>query len=439
MRLKEFGISKMNILIFNAHNPFEASGIVGLDLFNGLRKNGATVKLVVNKYSANYPEGMISMETWYRFWKKRAIFKLRKVLSLRGEIITDSKYHFNVSEAKEVFFSTKKLLKKFKLKPDVIIILHTNRFINAKNIYELYEITHAPVYWLMYDMAPLTGGCHYAWECLGYQNNCGNCPALFSSDPFDISFKNLLYKKTFIDKTNIKIVPGGEWLYRQTINSNLFKNHDVYKILVAIDNNIFKPLSNKLIRKKNGIPYEKKVIFFGAVGLHEERKGMKYILEALKILKEILTEDSLLADKIFLLVAGNGFDKIKHDLPFEKLNMGMLDNTYGLASAYQSADVFVCPSIEDSGPTMINQSIMCGTPVVSFEMGVALDLVINGETGFRVKLRDSQALAQAIYWVLKMNEHESFLMKENCRKLALELFHPDVISEKWFKKIQKDI
>ncbi|NEW83315.1 MAG: hypothetical protein GZ094_13235, partial [Mariniphaga sp.] len=226
----------MNILIFNAHSPFAASGIVGLDLFNILVKKGCTVKLVVNKYSANYPEGIVSMETRYRFWKffyqakmKRAVIKLRKVLSL-GESLVDPKYHFNLSKEEKRFFSTKKLLNKAKIKPDIIIIMHVKDFINVKNIYEFYEITHAPVYWLMYDMAPLTGGCHYAWECKGYQKNCGKCPAIFSSDPLDMSYRNFSYKKTYIDKTNIKIVPGGEWLYRQTNASSLFKNHPFYKI-----------------------------------------------------------------------------------------------------------------------------------------------------------------------------------------------------------------
>lgn len=429
----------MNILIFNAHNPFEASGIVGLDLFNELSKKGATVKLIVNKYATNYPKGIVTMETWYRHWEKRAVTKLRKILKFKNKTITDPKYHFNITKESDLFFNTRKLLKKGGIKPDAIIILFIKNFLNSKNIKELNKLTNAPVYWLMYDMGPLTGGCHYAWDCQGYQNNCGKCPALLSSDPFDISFKNLSYKKNYLDKTNIKIITGAEWLYRQTNKSSLFKNRDIFKILVAIDNDIFKYISKEIARKKTGIPDEKKVIFFGAVGLDEERKGMKYLLEALKILKNILKNDPTFSDKIYLLIAGNGFDTFKDNLPFESLNMGMLDNTYGLASAFQSADVFICPSIEDSGPTMINQSIMCGIPVVSFEMGVALDLVINGETGFRVKLKDSYAMAGAIYSILKMDDIETGIIKQNCCKMALELLHPDVIGEQWLNKINYDI
>ncbi len=29
----------------------------------------------------------------------------------------------------------------------------------------------------MMDMAPMTGGCHYAWDCEKYKMKCGGCPA----------------------------------------------------------------------------------------------------------------------------------------------------------------------------------------------------------------------------------------------------------------------
>jgi glycosyltransferase involved in cell wall biosynthesis len=108
----------------------------------------------------------------------------------------------------------------------------------------------------------------------------------------------------------------------------------------------------------------------------------------------------------------------------------MVNNTYGIASAYQAADVYVCPSIEDSGPMMINQSIMCGTPVVSFEMGVALDLVVTGKTGYRAKLKDTGDMAKGILDILTLDEDNYKIMSVNCRELALKLCSPDVQSEK---------
>jgi len=97
----------------------------------------------------------------------------------------------------------------------------------------------------MYDMAPFTGGCHYAWDCKRYQNNCGSCPGLYSSDPFDITYENLIFKKKYISKTNIQIIAASEWQYRQAKNSSLFSNKPVHKILLSIDPSVFKPVNKK--------------------------------------------------------------------------------------------------------------------------------------------------------------------------------------------------
>jgi glycosyltransferase involved in cell wall biosynthesis len=418
----------MNILLLNYNNPFQESGLVVLDLFNKFQKKGHNVKVLVNTFDANYPGGIISMETKLSSLKRRYLDKLKYHLkiNLSFRTRTDPNYRiFELNEPRE-FYKTNKLLKKAEFVPQVIIIFFAKNFVNAKNIYELYNKTNSSVFWVMFDMAPFTGGCHYAWNCEGYKKNCGSCPGLYSADPFDITYKNLIFKKKFIDKTNIQIIAGSEWQYRQAKESTLFRNKTVHKILISVDPAIFRPTSKLEIRTKLGIPPYKKVIFFGALGLDSDRKGMKYLLESLIILQKQILTGTEIKDNIFLIIAGNGFDKIRDFLPFNYLNLGLLDNTYGIASAYQASDIFVCPSIEDSGPTMINQSLMCGTPVVSFKMGVAFDLVKTGETGYLAKIKDSRDLAQGIYSILSLNSIDYNKLTENCRELALRLCSPEV-------------
>jgi glycosyltransferase involved in cell wall biosynthesis len=415
----------MNILMIFRNNPYEASGAVTLDLFNEFKAKGHNVKLLVGQYNANYQDGIISMETYYLFWKKKIINKLKRIFGVNIKIKTNKRYHFHDIDLQKTFYRTSDLLKKAKIKPDAIIVLFSNSFINAKNMYELNKITGKPVFKMMYDTAPLTGGCHYSWDCIGYQKECGNCPGLYSNDPNDITHKNIIYKKSYFDKTDINIVLASEWQYRQALKSTIFKDRPIHK-----------PVPKEISRKKVCIANEKKVIFFGAKSFNDERKGFKYILEALNILKVLVANDSELMGKIFLLMAGEDTEKLKNQLPFENMNLGMLDNNYGVAAAYQAADVYICPSIEDAGPSMVNQSIMCGTPVVCFDQGVSLDIVINGKTGYRAKLKDSADMAKGIYEILKMSETEHMNMKNNCRELAIELFHPDVSIKKWIKILE---
>jgi glycosyltransferase involved in cell wall biosynthesis len=257
--------------------------------------------------------------------------------------------------------------------------------------------------------------------------NCGNCPGLYSSDPLDISHKNLLFKKDFLDKVNIHVLAGSEWQYQQARLSTLFKNKPIHKLLLPINPSVFKPVDKAKLRLDLKVNPDKKVIFFGAVGLSEMRKGMHFLIESLDKLKELVSRsDSGLGDKILLLIAGRGFDAIAGSLPFESQYLGYLDNNYGIASAYQAADVFLCPSIEDSGPMMINQSIMCGTPVVSFEMGVALDLVITGETGYRARFKDRSDMAQGIYNILNLSTTDYNKLSIQCRNLGVKSCSPEI-------------
>ena len=409
--------------MLNSNDPLRASGIVALDLFYGFRNKGHNVKLLVNEYNSNYPEDIISLDTPYKVWKKDIMDKINRRIKIRKTIKTDTNYHFHSLREQDSSFNVKNLLKKARIKPDVILVLFAKNFINSKNIYELFELTNAPVLWLMYDMAPLTGGCHYAWDCKGYQNKCGNCPGLFSKDPFDLTYENLLTKKTYIDRTNIHVLAASEWQYRQALSSSLFKNKEIYKILLSVDPTIFKPLDKKEVRLKMGIPGDKKIVFFGAVYMSDKRKGLYYLLESLRILEERLRGTDL-GNNILLLIAGRVTKEIIDSLPFQRQSLGYLDNTFGIASAYQAADVFLCPSVEDSGPQMINQSIMCGVPVVSFEMGVSLDLVITGKTGYLAKLNDSNDLAQGLFNVLSQDDNNYKKLSSNCRELGLELCSP---------------
>jgi glycosyltransferase involved in cell wall biosynthesis len=420
----------MNILIFNIYNPLIESGIVALDLFNQLKSSDHEVKMLVNRYDKNYPEGIISMESSLSSSLRKLIYKfewrfnkIKQILKLKGKYQRDTDYRFFQLDEKKQIYKTDSFLKIVDVKPDIIIILFAKGFINVKNIYELYIKTNAKIFWLMFDMAPFTGGCHYAWDCKGYQESCGNCPGLFSSDPFDISYDNLIYKKAFLDRIDIQILAGSEWHYKQAKMSTLFKNKPIHKILLSIDSTVFKPVDKGELKMAMKITANKKIIFFGAIGLTEKRKGMRYLIESLNKLKEIIkSADSDLGNNIILLVAGGDFDEIADLLPFESKYLGYLDNSYGIASAYQVSDVFLCPSIEDSGPMMINQSIMSGTPVVSFEMGVSLDLVITGETGYRARIKDSSDMAQGIFNILKLNSNDYNRLSVRCRDLAMKLY-----------------
>lgn len=414
----------MNILILNSNNPLATSGIVSYDLFTGLKGRGHRVRLLVNSYSNDYPPDIISLETPFSVRRNKFIKRIKKRLFPSKGVRTNPDYHFhNLAEAKSVY-RTAKILRKAGMNPDAVIVMFAGDFVNTKNIFELYRNTNARVFWLMYDMAPFTGGCHYAWDCNGYRERCGRCPGLYSDDPEDISNKNLLFKKKYIGKTGIEVIAASEWQFRQARSSYLFSDKLIHKILLSVDPELFAMADKNEARIRMGIPEGRKIIFFGSVYMSHRRKGMQYLLESLKILKEKVA-GSLLDEKILLLIAGREMEEIESILAFPFHFLGFVNNTTGIASAFQAADLFLCPSIEDSGPSMINQSLMCGTPVVSFEMGVSPDLVKSGQTGYLARLKDSSDMAQGLYDVLSADDRTYERMAKNCRQLAIDLCSPE--------------
>jgi len=186
--------------------------------------------------------------------------------------------------------------------------------------------------------------------------------------------------------------------------------------LLSINKDLFCPKNKVAIRKELGLPLNKKIIFFGAVSVTEKRKGFKELMEALKILYYNIEQPSM----IHVIIAGKNNDNFKDILPFSYTLLGYLDHN-NLPKVYQAADVFLSPSIEDSGPMMVNQSIMCGTPVVSFEIGVALDLVRVGQTGYLAKISDSNDFASGIKQILELDDKAIKQMSEKCRETGLNL------------------
>jgi len=327
----------------------------------------------------------------------------------------------------EIFkrYSFSQILQSLPFMPDIIITHWINYFITFEELHKLSIYTRAPIIWYLMDMWPLTGGCHYAFDCRGYENECGRCPALESNKKHDLSYKILKNKYEFAQKTNITLVSPSLYLFQQTKRSKVFSGKEIKQIMLGIDEKIFKPDVRKIARQKLNIPVEKKIILFGAQSIREKRKGYKYFIEALNILKGLLGDKSELLNDIVIIIAGAKSLK----LPFPEYYLGILEEDEDLVLAYQAADVYVSSSVEDSGPMMINESIMCGTPVVSFDIGVALDLVYTGKTGYRAKLKNSLDLSQGIKFILDLTERKAQEMRDNCRNLALK---------KCSTKIQRD-
>ena len=90
-------------------------------------------------------------------------------------------------------------------------------------------------------------------------------------------------------------------------------------------------------------------------------------------------------------------------------SLGHIEDNEHLATVYSAADVFLLPSREDNLPNTMLESMACGTPVLSFEVGGIPDMIENGITGYMAPPFDSEIFGGFLL-KLAFNEQE----RKNC-------------------------
>lgn len=129
------------------------------------------------------------------------------------------------------------------------------------------------------------------------------------------------------------------------------------------------------------------------VGTINQRKGIKYLLDAVEMIHSPLVE---------LVVCGRVVD----DLPAFKNFHGSLEvwpsvSSERLVEAYQTSDIFVFPSLAEGFGHVLLEAMACGLPVVSTNRTAARELVREGVDGFLVAPGSSVELASRLELFLK--------------------------------------
>jgi glycosyltransferase involved in cell wall biosynthesis len=425
---------KYNILILCGANPYKGPGIVALDLYNSFSQHGDIVRILSNqplpatdKNIIALPQTFISRHRILRRIHSFVIRSKRKKLSTKYLM-------FSVEDQLSNKWG-KKIIDTIDDKCDIIIYLFSHNFLSYADIKKLYVTYHVPVMFWMVDQALLTGGCHYPWDCEGYKKLCGNCPGIQSNDPEDQTRQNMQYKKNIFDAIKLYPIYSTEIQQKMLAETLTFKNYTKYKIPVPIDPAKFHDGNNDAIRPRYNLPVDKKIILFASQQLEDERKGIVYLLKSLQIVSSELSSEEW--NNIVLVIAGNQITDNALIQSYDHRYLGYLSHIE-FAEVLSVADIFVCPSVEDAGPMVINQALMSGTPVVAFDVGVASELIEIGKTGYRAKLRDENDLANGILTLMRMNPDEASVMSRQCRENAMNLYSIEkVVSQ--FHSIFKEI
>jgi glycosyltransferase involved in cell wall biosynthesis len=314
-----------------------------------------------------------------------------------------------------------------------IIHIHwiNHNFLSLKNIEQLTNLGK-PIVWTMHDMWPFTGICHHARECMNYQNECGQCFYLHSSNPKDISHRIFSRKKKILQHKNVSFVGCSRWMAERAKLSALTGTEKITSIPNPIDTDVFRKTNKEKARKDLNLPQDKYLLLFGAVNVNDKRKGLAYLIDGFKYMKQ---QFPAIYDKIELVIFGRIKSDIHSffDIPIHSLNF--LKDEETIVNLYNAVDLFVTPSLDENLPNTIMEAMACGTPCVGFNTGGIPEMIDHKKNGYVAQYRDVEDLAKGIQWVL--NNPESEKLPESCRHKVLEKYAEKVAANQYVELYEK--
>ncbi|MDD2456439.1 MAG: glycosyltransferase [Kiritimatiellae bacterium] len=295
-----------------------------------------------------------------------------------------------------------------RLTPDAINLNFFNCMLSARQVASL----KAPCFWSFHDMHPFTGGCHYTRICDRYLDKCGSCPELASDDTEDISNRGHTQRKQ-IWNSGIVGVTQSVWLTELARSSTLCQNRRIERIPMGVPLDIFHPSRRHAARHKFRFQDEKFYVLAGASSNANALKGIGFVEEAADLLA------AQFSDRLVFVTFGSHPSKIQN---VEVLHLGYLKTDAELADIYSACDLYVLPTLLDNLPQMLMESIACGTPAITFDIGGCPDIIADGVNGTVVREHSVDAVATSIERFATMPQDQIVAFRDRSRSVAAEKF-----------------
>lgn len=275
------------------------------------------------------------------------------------------------------------------MRPDVVN-LHWTGFETA-SIEEIGR-WQGPTVWTLHDMWAFSGASHYDRDEAGAVWQAGPGPGTAWRERMTWARKARAWRSA-----RFEFVTPSRWLAGCVARSALFRGRRAEVIPNPIDLDRFRPRGAAAARERLGLPPDRPLLGFGAVGgLQDPRKGADLLKAALRELPAGLRQRRPL-----LCVFGQARPAAPPDMPCEVHWLGRIDDEGLMPLIYSALDVMLVPSVMDNLPLTGIEAQACGCPVVTFDATGLPEVVEHRQTGYCASAGSAAALAQGIAWVLE--------------------------------------
>lgn len=379
-------------ILILTHTDQGGAGTAILGFANGLRDAGYGVEMIVGKKGTD-SELVSEVPAFSPGLGVRILRRLKRSLAPKPMVTVEKYFFFNIDE-RIAAFSEEQIAGLVVKKPDIVVGAWLSFFLNYETIGRVAKRFGAQPYLLMNDMAMLTGGCHYAWDCTGYTRDCSDCPAIVQPEYKQRAMNNLQLRHKAISEYGIHIIAGSQGTLEQCRMSTLFKDQQHIRVYNGLlDFTVFHAGGREEARLEMGFSVSERVILCGTNNFDDPRKGKAKFTEALREMDRVLSVTDE-PPRITLMLVGDLGDTAYHFKHVAVRKVPVVKEKGRLALIYKAADLYVSPSVEDSGPLMVVEALACGTPVIGFDIGFVHDFVQDGLNGYRVSKYDAMDMGR---------------------------------------------
>lgn len=379
----------MRVLIINTSERIGGAAIAANRLMKALKKNGVKARMLVRDKQTDHLTVASAGSSWahmLRFlWERLCIFVGNGFSRKRLFLVDIANTGIDITQTQEF------------QRADVIHLHWVNQgFLSITGLRHILQ-AGKPVVITMHDQWYFTGICHYSGSCEKYTTLCHHCEQQGGSLLGDMAQRLFRQKEHLYHSAHLTFVGCSEWMASLARKSKLTEGHQVISIPNAIDTDLFKPLDKTEARKAFQLPTDKRLLLFGCQRITDERKGFRYLVEALQLLKQAHPD---IVQRMEIVVVGGQAEAVRDQVPFSIIPISYVSDPQKMVQLYNAVDIYVTPSLQDNLPNTIMEALSCGIPCVGFNVGGIPEMIDHQETGYVARYKDAQDFANGILWAL---------------------------------------
>ena len=409
----------MRVLIINTSEQIGGAAIAARRLMDALKKNGIKAQMLVRDKQTDRLTVHSVGEKWMQpikfVWERLCIW-VNNGFSRKNLFAVDiANTGIDVTQLPEFE------------QADVIHLHWVNQgYLSLSN---LDKIMHSGkhVVITMHDQWYFTGICHYSGKCEKYKDLCYKCELLSGNFLGDLALKVFQQKQRIYSDTRLTFVGCSQWMANLAKQSKLTQGHKVVSIPNAINTDLFRPQEKQQARERLQLPLDKHLLLFGCQRITDKRKGFKYLMEALELIKQQKPE---FAQNTLLVVVGGEAETLRDKMPFDTIPVKYVSDPQKMVTLYNAVDIYVTPSLQDNLPNTIMEAMACGIPCVGFNVGGIPEMIDHQQNGYVAAYKDAQDFANGILWTLT-TDYDA--LSANARSKVMDTYSESAVARKYLE------